>query len=90
MEFKYHGLTGILIPGVLYFFFDIPLIAAVTIALASILIDVDHYFWYVIKKKDLSLTKTFPYYENIAYLIRNNKVIPDGVLLHIFHVFEFC
>jgi len=54
MEFKYHVLAGILIPSFLYFFFDIPLFAAITIALASVLIDIDHYFWYAAETKDLN------------------------------------
>ncbi|MCH7850083.1 MAG: hypothetical protein IH845_00365 [Nanoarchaeota archaeon] len=62
MEFKYHVLTGILVPGFLYFYFDIPILAAVTISLASVLIDIDHYFWYAAESKDLNPFNAISWY----------------------------
>ena len=62
MEFKYHVLVGILIPAFLHFLLDVQLIVAITIALASILIDIDHYFWYVVEAKDANPLNAIKWY----------------------------
>ncbi len=46
----------------------------------GLLIDVDHYFWYVIKFRDLSLMN--------AYYYALDKDRSDNDVLHIFHVVE--
>ena len=67
MEFKYHVLVGILIPAFLHFLLDVQLIVAITIALASILIDIDHYFWYAFETRDLN-----PFHA-IGWYLRSEK-----------------
>ena len=52
MEFKWHLLFGFVVSYILVYFFDISIFAGTIIFLSSWLIDVDHYFWYVLEMKD--------------------------------------
>jgi len=52
MKFKYHLIIGLVISFALVKFFNFPLLAGLTIFLASWLIDIDHYLWYVFSMKD--------------------------------------
>lgn len=56
---KYHILAGIVFSLILIIFFNISLIPAVIVFLASVLIDVDHYAYYVLKDKNISLKKAY-------------------------------
>ena len=55
MLVKWHVLFGALFSIVLYFLFNLSLLDSTIIFLASFLIDVDHYFLYVIVRKDYSI-----------------------------------
>ncbi len=73
---SYHLLSGILLAIGLFPYFGV---YSIIILLATYFIDVDHYFWYVTRKKDFSLKNAYHYHLN------------DGLkdVLHIFHTFEF-
>ena len=60
---KYHILIGFLFSLVLYSIFpEITLLNTGIIFLSSILIDVDHYLYFVFKKRNLSLKKAYFYF----------------------------
>ena len=59
---KSHILIGIIISGLLYFLNIVPLLPVVMIFLSSILIDVDHYLYYIFQEKDVSLKKAYKWY----------------------------
>ena len=53
---KYHAFYGFIFSAILFILFpEITLLNTLIIWAASILIDVDHYFFYVVSKKDISL-----------------------------------
>lgn len=64
MRFKFHFLFGIIFTVILYFLFSpiIPLIGLLIIFLSSFLIDVDHYIYYVLRKRDISLRRAYKWY----------------------------
>ncbi|MEK6935707.1 MAG: hypothetical protein AABW67_02885 [Nanoarchaeota archaeon] len=78
---KWHVLLGFVFSYIIYWFSSMTIFQASLIFLASIFIDVDHYFWYGFKKKDWNLKNAF--YWNKA-LPKNHKPI-----MHIFHTVEF-
>ena len=64
---KHHAILGFIFALNLFIFFiEITLIPAIIIFLSSILIDVDHYLYYVFIKKDLSLKKAFQWFVKIS------------------------
>ena len=56
---KYHIVFGMIISLIIYFLFQITFFQFLLIFLSSFLIDVDHYFYYIFKEKNLSLTKAY-------------------------------
>ena len=78
-----HLLVSSVLAAVLYplFGWDVLLIPA-----GGVLIDVDHYFWYIYKYKSFNLVKSYRFYvKNIKANDFNNVI---GILL-IFHTIEF-
>ena len=51
--------------------------------IGSVLIDIDHYFWYVIRFKDFSVKRAYEYY------LPENRPKREKDILNIFHVWEF-
>lgn len=66
---------------------------AIIVFLAGFLIDVDHYFYYIIKNKDFSLKNSYlKHKEKIKKyreMLRNNQKPDYQYQLHIFHTIEF-
>jgi hypothetical protein len=61
---KFHILFGILFVAILYFVFpQINLFYLAIVLFSSILIDADHYLYYIFKKKDFSLLKALKWYK---------------------------
>jgi len=56
---KYHIIYGFVFTLVLSLFFGIGLLEFILIFTASVLIDVDHYLFYIWKKKDFSLSRAY-------------------------------
>jgi hypothetical protein len=77
---KWHALFGFLFAYILYWFTSITLFQASLIFFASIFIDIDHYFWYVLKKKSFSLKKAY-------YFLRDKERLTRKLML--FHTIEF-
>ena len=59
---KTHIILGIIFSLILIYFFNFSLLAGIIVFLSSVLIDVDHYLYYVYKKKDLNLKKAYNYF----------------------------
>ncbi len=59
---KYHIIIGFLFSLAIYYFFQITLIEAGIIFLASFLIDVDHYFLYIFKTGDFSFKNSIKFF----------------------------
>ena len=57
-----HFFLGLIFSLILVNFFNFPLIAGIIILLSSVLIDVDHYLYYVYKKKDWNLKKAYEWF----------------------------
>jgi hypothetical protein len=76
---RWHLLFGLLFAYVVYWFTSITIFQAIIIFLASFLIDVDHYLWYIYKKKNWNLKKAI-------YFLKTNKKLKT---LMIFHTIEF-
>lgn len=74
---KHHILLGLCVSLILLFYAS-PFYALLFF-LASVFIDVDHYFWYVGKKKDFSL-------RNAYYFLKSKKNLRT---LMLFHTIEF-
>ncbi|MEK6913698.1 MAG: hypothetical protein AABW47_03450 [Nanoarchaeota archaeon] len=59
-----HILFGIFFAFLIYFIFpQISLIGLLIVFFSSVLIDVDHYFYYFIRTKNLNLTKCYGWYD---------------------------
>jgi len=64
MRPKVHFILGILFTFLLYLLFpQISLIGLLIILFSSVLIDVDHYFYYFIRTKNLNLIKCYKWHE---------------------------
>jgi hypothetical protein len=65
---KNHIILGGIFSLIIYLIFQIDFFQAFLIFLSSFLIDIDHYLYYVYKKKDFSLKKAY----NFALFQKNN------------------
>lgn len=64
MDVKYHILLGVLFSVLLYFLFpELNLLSILIIFLSSFLIDVDHYLYYIYKKKSIGLYGAYQWYK---------------------------
>lgn len=59
---KWHILLGFLFSIVIYYLFKISLIETSIIFLSSFLIDIDHYVWFIFKKKKFKLNKSYKWF----------------------------
>ncbi len=89
---KWHILIALIFSLILLFIFDISSFNILIFILASFLIDVDHYFNYIWRKKDLSLKKAYNFFlrkkqkwKKLSYK-KKNKLKID---ILIFHGIEF-
>lgn len=88
----YHFIIGILSSVVLFILFkEIGITELFIIFSASFFIDVDHYLYYVFKKKDLSLKNAYNWYlERKEELVRPRKnKVEYKRIIYIFHGVEF-
>lgn len=92
MEVKWHLLIGFTASYLLVQFFNFSLLAGLTIFLSSFLIDIDHYFWYVIETKDWNLFRSIKWYEKaipkwFSLTLKERNKFKRGVF--IFHGIPF-
>jgi len=88
-----HFILGIIFVILLYFLFSpiISIFGLAIILLSSVLIDIDHYVYYIFKKKDLNLFTAHKWYiKNIRKLYSMNKEQKKKVYLgfYFFHGIE--
>lgn len=78
---KWHILFGAIFALGLHYFYNIGILNSIVVFFASVLIDVDHYIYYAIRKNIWNLSKTY----------REHKTLPKNhkPMLHIFHTSEF-
>jgi hypothetical protein len=62
MRPKHHILIGFIVSIILYFFFSIGFLGATLIFLSSVLIDFDHYLYYIFRTKNFDLKKAYYWY----------------------------
>lgn len=88
---KWHILSGAIFSLILYFFFNVSLLNSLIVFLASVLIDMDHYSYYIIKKRNWNLKKAQDFFKESRrlkeLLVSNRKKYEDPLL--IFHGIEF-
>jgi hypothetical protein len=77
---KWHIVLGAIFSILIYFLFNISLFQASLIFLASVFIDVDHYIWFVLNKKDWNLKSAYEWHKKIPL---NHKPF-----IQIFHTVE--
>jgi hypothetical protein len=88
-----HILFGIFTVVILYLLFPkITFFNLVILFFSSFLIDVDHYFYYILKKKDLNLTHCYNWYKQnvkrtLSLPMNERKKIYSG--FYIFHGIEW-
>jgi len=88
-----HAIIGALTSMALFCIFPpIGWFGALVIFLASVFIDVDHYLYYIIKKKDLSLKNAYGWFVNRSNQLRKmsaskRRLYKNAIL--IFHGVEF-
>lgn len=83
MKTSVHLIVSLIIAAVLYPFFSW---ASVFILVGGVLIDIDHYFWYVYKEKKFGLRECYKYFTSEAEKKQWKYVL--GILL-VFHTIEF-
>ncbi len=73
MNVQYHFFFGILFAALLYFLFSpiISLLGLLIIFLSSVFIDVDHYFYYIYKRRNLSPIKAYRWYMRSVHKFRS-------------------
>ena len=70
MLLKYHIILGAILSLILVNLFNFSWVAGIIIFLSSVLIDVDHYLYYVHRKKDWSLINAYSW-----FIIRRKKLL---------------
>ena len=89
---KYHILLGFIFSLILYLIFPfIGFLGFFIIFFSSFLIDVDHYLYYIFKKKDLNLKKAYKYFfEKRKKIISSTKFVNDvpNPAMYFFHGIE--
>jgi hypothetical protein len=83
-----HVAYGFLVSLLLFIFTNVGLLGSFIIFMMSWCIDVDHYLFYVIKKKDWNLKRAYQYYEAQLSIYQKQKEHYDAPLC-IFHTAEF-
>ncbi len=89
---KYHVVIGFLASLIIHLIFQITFIQFLVIFLSSVLIDADHYFLYILRKKDFSLRKAINYFKErrkkwLSMKPEKRKNYKRAIF--IFHGFEF-
>ena len=79
---KYHILLGVIFSGLLYWLLPLTLFQTLLVFLSAVLIDFDHYLWYVKRKKDWNLKNAYNYLKKISENLKKPMMM-------IFHTIEF-
>ena len=84
----YHIFFSI-IAAILIFLINPSFLFIILFLAGAILIDVDHYLLYIVRKKDFSLIRAYKYFRCEFKKIKIKKSERPKVLLSIFHTIEF-
>jgi len=68
---QYHFLSGLIVSFVLYFGFDIGILGCLVFLVATVGIDVDHYLYYVYRKRDWSLVRAVRWHTEKRKVLRD-------------------
>ena len=79
---KYHILLGAIFSGLLYWLLPLTLFQTFLVFLSAVLIDFDHYLWYVKRKKDWNLKNAYNYLKKLSENLKKPIIM-------IFHTIEF-
>ncbi len=79
---KHHIILGAIFSALLYWLFSLTIFQTLLVFLSSILIDFDHYLWYVARKKDWDLKNSYNYLEKLS------KNLKKPIMM-VFHTIEF-
>lgn len=80
---KLHILYGLVFAYLIYILSPITIFQAALIFLSSFLIDVDHYIFYVQRKKDLSLFRAYKW-----FIVNGKRICKQRKIMVIFHTVE--
>jgi len=83
---QYHILFALIASLILYLF-NLPMSFIILFFLAAVLMDIDHYFYYVAKKKNLDLFQAYKYHK--YELIKELQKTKQKYVLIILHTLEF-
>lgn len=89
---KIHAFFAAILSILIFFIFNISYFQTIIIFLSSILIDFDHYLWFVINKKSYNLKKAFNWFSNkreFFYKYSSKKFQKYKKSVLIFHGIEF-
>ena len=75
MYTKSHILLGAVFALMLYFVFHFSIASSLIVFLSSVLIDIDHYLFYAIGKRDFSLKNSYNWFVNLK---KRFKELPKG------------
>jgi len=88
---RQHVILGAIFSLMLYFLFHVNLVNSLIVFLSSVLIDVDHYLFYAIKKRDFSYAGAYSWH--VEQEIKAKRMARKGIRkrgpFHIFHTIEF-
>jgi len=88
---KTHIMAGAILSSLIFIIFpEIGWFNAAIIFASSVLIDFDHYLYYAVKKRDLSLKRAYNYFIRLRSCSLENKESNYKYPLLIFHGIEFC
>jgi len=90
---KWHILLGFIFSVLIYYLFNLSLLEASIVFLSSFLIDIDHYVWFIFKKKTFNLNKSYKWFIKkrkffLALPINIRKKYKRSILF--LHGIEFC
>ena len=87
MNLSTHFIVSLIVAIVLYPFFDY---LSLVILVGGFLIDIDHFFSYIIKFKNLNIIKAYKYHHKLCCLKSNAKIKYSlSKDVHVFHTVEF-
>lgn len=79
---KYHVILGAIFSGILYWLFSLTIFQTSLVFLSSILIDFDHYLWYIQRKKDYNLKNAYNFLKKLSENLKKPIIM-------VFHTIEF-
>ena len=89
---KTHIILGLLFSILLYFIFHLTLLESTLVFLSAVFIDVDHYLWYAIAKKDIDPINSIKWFykkRKIYYSDQKSSLKYYKKTVLIFHSIEF-